>query len=322
MWCGLVSLIYFSWELCGVVHITVMDRSEYVSKIHWMLECGTYTKLKKDLTTTVEIKINKALRLLQHMWDEERNYLSPRYSIPPQIYGLPKIHNDGMPLRSIVSTIESPAYVKNSSEFAQQVRETSIWEREMMVTFDVVSLITWVPVEETLWVISIFLIQDNTLDEWTTIPVTDICELIELCFCSTYFMFENKFFRQVEIAAMGSPLLPILANQSIWEESIGVSSTLTNMCVRYVNNMFVLWPHEEEIEVFHKHFSSQHSSIQFRMEKKNLKGRSHFWMSRLRRRKGRLLLRYRGRTLILKGSSENVPLYDTYHITSPGSRLV
>ena len=75
--------------------------------------------------------------------DKERKYLSPQCSTPPQMYGLPKIHKDGIPLRPTVSAIGSPTYrlakklagilsplagrtdtyMKNSSEFAQRIRE-------------------------------------------------------------------------------------------------------------------------------------------------------------------------------------------------------
>ena len=33
-----------------------------------------------------------------------------RYSDPPQMYGLPKVHKENIPMRPIVSTISSPTY--------------------------------------------------------------------------------------------------------------------------------------------------------------------------------------------------------------------
>ena len=62
-----------------------------------------------------------------------------------------------------------------------------------MVSFDVVSLFTKVPVDDALQAIFTLLTQDETLDERTTIPVPDICALTELCLRSTYFMFEEGF---------------------------------------------------------------------------------------------------------------------------------
>ena len=134
------------------------------------------------------------------------------------MYGLPKIHKEGYPLRPIVSAIGSPTYllakelaqilsplagrtgthVKNSAEFAQKIREVELMEGDMMISFDVVSLFTKVPIDGALQVISTLLAQDDSLEERTSITVPDICQLTELCLRSTYFQFQEEFFEQME----------------------------------------------------------------------------------------------------------------------------
>ena len=42
--------------------------------------------------------------------------------------------------------------------------------------------------------------------------VSDIILLLEFCFSNTYFSFQDQFNGQVEGAAMGSPVSPIVAN--------------------------------------------------------------------------------------------------------------
>ena len=42
--------------------------------------------------------------------------------------------------------------------------------------------------------------------------VSDIILLVEFCLKSTYFSFQDQFYEQVEGAAMGSPVSPIVAN--------------------------------------------------------------------------------------------------------------
>ena len=42
--------------------------------------------------------------------------------------------------------------------------------------------------------------------------VNNITCLLEFCLNSTYFTFQEKFYEQVEGAAMGSPISPIVAN--------------------------------------------------------------------------------------------------------------
>ena len=78
-----------------------------------MLEDPTYKKLKKDPTTKIERRVAEALKRLEtqgHIDVKQRQYLTPQFSKPPQMYGLPKIHKESFPLRPIVSSIGSPTY--------------------------------------------------------------------------------------------------------------------------------------------------------------------------------------------------------------------
>ena len=76
----------------------VMDRVEYSNKLSDMIDSGGYCKVKTKRKLSKILGKNKDLipqtkyrQLIQH------------YSKLPQIYGLPKIHKDGTPLRPIVS---------------------------------------------------------------------------------------------------------------------------------------------------------------------------------------------------------------------------
>ena len=165
------------------------------------------------------------------------------------------------------------SFVKNSSEFAQQVRNIDLQQDETLISFDVVSLFTRVPIDDALQTISTRLTQDDTLEDRTAIPIPDICRLTELCLRSTYFTFDSTFFEQVEGAAMGSPLSPVVANlfMEAFEERALESAVLRpRLWLRYVDDTFVLWPHSaEELDTFQDHLNSQHPAIQFTMEKES-----------------------------------------------------
>ena len=109
---------------------------------------------------------------------------------------------------------KSESFVKNSGEFAKEIRGKQIDDETTMVSFDVVSLFTKVPLQEAMTHISDLLHADDALEERTTIPPDVICKLIEICLTTTYFMFDDEFYEQVEGAAMGSPLSPVVANIS------------------------------------------------------------------------------------------------------------
>ena len=86
---------------------------------------------------------------------------------PPHIYGLPKVHKEGVPLRPVVSCIGSsvhplakylakilnplqnriPSNIKNSMDFITKIKDLDIADNTRLVSLDVVSLFTSVPVQ-------------------------------------------------------------------------------------------------------------------------------------------------------------------------------
>ena len=272
----------------------VMDKSEYMTKMNRMLEDDTYKELMRDPTSRIETKITRKLRELEkkgYISDKEKKFLSPQCSKPPQIYGLPKIHKEGIPLRPIVSAIGSPTYrlakklakilsplagktssfIKNSTDFANRIKQTTIQSSDTMVSLDVMSLFTKVPIADALATISNLLSQDESFEEHTAIPAEEICTLTELCLRSTYFEFQGRFFEQMDGAAMGSPLSPVVANlfmEAFESRALEQAPLLPSMWVRYVDDTFVIWPHtDEELETFHANLNTIHPSIQFTYEK-------------------------------------------------------
>ena len=89
---------------------------------------------------------------------------------PPRLYGLPKIHKEGVPLRLTVSNIGAPTYqlskylagllsqltgisayrVKNSFQFVQILESLRVQPEDLVVRFDLVSLFTKVPIVDSL----------------------------------------------------------------------------------------------------------------------------------------------------------------------------
>ena len=136
-----------------------------------------------------------------------------------------------------------------------------------MVSFDVVSLFTRVPLTEAIEVISHRLLQDETLEERSGLPPQEICHLTNLCLRSTYFQFGELFFEQLEGAAMGSPLSPVVANLFMEHLEENTTALRPKMWIRYVDDTFVIWPHgNAELKEFHRHLNHQNTSIQFTIE--------------------------------------------------------
>ena len=66
---------------------------------------------------------------------------------------------------------------------------------EMLVSFDVTSLFTNVPVDEAVQVICDKL-QDETLADRTTLSPDRVVELLDACLRSTYFSYGEDFYEQ------------------------------------------------------------------------------------------------------------------------------
>ena len=94
----------------------------------------------------------------------------------------------------------------------EQVRHITLVPGECLSSYDVSALFTSVPIDPALKVIKDLLEKDPTLKDRTVIGVDGIILLLEFCLKNTYFSFQGQFFEQVEGAAMGSLVSPIVAN--------------------------------------------------------------------------------------------------------------
>ena len=146
----------------------VMDRVEYSDKLADWIDNSGYRKVKKDPALKTERKLSQILGKNKDLTPQTiHRQLIQHYSKLPHIYGHPKLHKNGIPLRPIVSnrgsachplsrflveiinplTGKSSSYVKNSAHFVERIRFNQ------MVSLDVVSLFTKVYTDETLAVV-------------------------------------------------------------------------------------------------------------------------------------------------------------------------
>ena len=107
---------------------------------------------------------------------------------------------------------KSPHHITSTQDFVEQVRQIKLEPGECLSSHDVSALFTSVPIDPALNIIKDLLEKDNTLKERTVMEVGDIILLLEFCLKNTYFSFQGQFYEQVEGAAMGSPVSPIVAN--------------------------------------------------------------------------------------------------------------
>ena len=128
------------------------------------------------------------------------------------------MYKPGFPLRPIVSSIGSALYntskflsdillpiqnlygysVLNSSQFAKEVANMEISDDEVMVSFDVVSLFTAIPVNKACEYIWNKLNNDNTLHLRTRLNTDDIISLLEFTLSNNYFVYNDRMYIQAD----------------------------------------------------------------------------------------------------------------------------
>ena len=88
----------------------------------------------------------------------------------------------------------------------------------------------------------------------TPLDVSIIADLTELCLRTTYFLYSDEFFEQKEGAAITSPLSPVVANifrEEFEIETLRAAVIRPKLCLRYVDDTFVIGNHgEEQLEDF------------------------------------------------------------------------
>ena len=160
----------------------------------------------------------------------------------PRFYGLPKIHKTNCPMCPIVSTCGTamyqlakfltkilqrymgitPSFVKDSKSFSDHLKLVQISEEDELVSFDVSALFTSIPVPTALDVINFCEhIEDPEAKHkygcsfrWNTISLEkdEVIQLLKLVLENCVFTFQDKFFKQMHGATMGSPCSPVVAN--------------------------------------------------------------------------------------------------------------
>ena len=273
------------------VSMVVMNRDDYHQKAEALLQESAYRIITSDPTNKYK---NKLIGLLKSIKTgggiNEATYkkLYPPGAGSPKFYGLPKLHKESTPLRPIVSSIgavtyntskelsrilkplvgKSPHHICNNHDFLEDLKTIKLGPEEAMVSYDVKALFTSVPIKPALEIIEKLLKEDQDLQKRTSMSIPNIMDLLEFCLRSTYFTYRGKFYEQVEGAAMGSPISPILANLFMEQFEIRALQSSSNpplLWKRFVDDTFVII-NKAHKDGFLTHINLVDHNIQFTAE--------------------------------------------------------
>jgi hypothetical protein len=272
--------------------VIVMNTSSYLQKFDEIL--SDTSKFKIDVkqedasnkVTTALSKLLKKLRSVGVISNEQYRRLMPQGAVPPRMYGLPKVHKDGVPIRPIVSMTRS-AYeplskwlacalkpvedvftnrcVKDSFQFVDELRSLNV-SNNVMASFDVTSLFTNVPVAET---IDIIIDEVEKTPDLCSIPLNVLRELLLVCTSNVQFLFNGIFYRQIDGVAMGSHLGPMFANIFMGHLERKLADEIDKSCkcyFRFMDDTFCVVRNRSEVERLLNNFNSAHPNLSFTSE--------------------------------------------------------
>ena len=91
-------------------------------------------------------------------------------------------------------------------EFSTFIRLKTVHEDEVLVSFDVVSLFTNVPVKLAAKVARRRLQSNDSLPSRTSLSPDELNQLLEFCLTATYLSFQGQSYKQVFGTPMESPV--------------------------------------------------------------------------------------------------------------------
>ena len=215
--------------------------------------------------------------------------LCPKGSRLARLYGLPKTHKPRLCMRPILSATATYNYdlakwldtilkplatnrfmVQDTFSFVHELSSLTVKPTDVLVSYDVVSLFTSVPLDDTVR----FIVQKALKDDWLqrnhgiSLSADNLAKLLYAATRHQLFEHNGQLYEQFEGVAMGSPLGPLMANAFMCmpEERLDDSGSMPSYYRRYVDDTIAIFPSHLAHEQFLAHLNTLHPSIRFTAE--------------------------------------------------------
>jgi hypothetical protein len=140
--------------------------------------------------------------------------------------------------------------------------------KQLVVSFDVVSLFTSIPIDMAIDIIQRKLEGSDGWRNHTQLTKGQVLDLLSFLLHNSYFVFEGTQYHQVSGCAMGSPVSAVIAElvmQEVEEKALETSPVRPKWWRRYVDDSNACIK-RDGVEVFHSHLNSINANIQFTVE--------------------------------------------------------
>ena len=215
--------------------------------------------------------------------------IRPKGSRLAHLYGLPKTHKEQLAMRPILSATHTYNYalakwldeklkplscnqytVTDTFEFVNEVQSLEIKRGDILVSYDVTSLFTNVPLDETIQILADKAFNDDWFNKTHELNLSrdQLIELLNAATKNQLFQFNGNLYEQTDGVAMGSPLGPLLANVFMCsiEDKLDQDGKLPSYYRRYVDDTFTIMPDIASAGIFLDTLNNCHPSAKFTME--------------------------------------------------------
>ena len=205
------------------------------------------------------------------------------------LYGLPKTHKEQLAMRPIPSATHTYNYalakwldeklkplscnqytVTDTFEFVNEVQSLEINSGDILVSYDVTSLFTNVPLNESIQILADKAFTDDWFNKTHELNLSrdQLIELLNAATKNQLFQFNGNLYEQTDGVAMGSPLGPLLANVFMYsiEDKLNQDGKLPSYYRQYVDNTLTIMPDLASAEIFLDTLNHCHPSAKFTME--------------------------------------------------------
>lgn len=245
----------------------IMSRHNYEKKVAELLsDTNTYKILPSNPLNKLQFKNNKFIHRLYNIKaiDKKEKFMMSTYNTTdPKIYALPKIHKPNVPFRPVTAFINTPSSplsnmlspilkklcendpynIKNSFVFKDKITAVTVDSTEIMVSFDVVSLFTNIPVPLAVEVVGE---RWDEICSLTSIPKMLFFEMLDFCLIDgNYCVFRDIVYRQTFGMPMGNPLSTIIADiimKKLLDSALSKLENKPKIFVKYVDDIFTIIP--------------------------------------------------------------------------------
>lgn len=268
--------------------LIILSRKTYDEKIQTFLSNSRATCIPYSLKA-YNATIRSAVNNSKHVFQGKRDHLLQMCPSTPRLYGQIKLHKQDHPIRPVVAFYTDPSYyvakylvtwyinfadhispygLKNSIELAELLHGQHFPSSARLISFDVKSMYTQIPVLKSIDIMSQHLKQIGNPDP----VIAEFQDIITKCLKDNICSFKGKTYKFPDGLPMGGPLSSLTAEvfMSKLESDIISSSNHSNRIHfwrRYVDDVICVWNGTDvQLQHFLDELNHYHPSIEFTIE--------------------------------------------------------